>query len=138
MLPVMMTHHLSPFFSLVSLIFTQTHSYWVEILIASCLPILIDLPKDYCIIKIHTSVIHTLMQKYGLCDAFRYLKTSERIYSFFSHVHQTYSRIDYFFLDHKLLPYLHDCSYKGIVISDHAPVVLELQIPQQPPKYCQF
>ncbi len=57
---------------------------------------------------------------------------------FLSHVHQTYSRIDYFFLDHTFLPYLQYCSYQSIVISDHAPIILELQIPHQPPKYCQW
>ncbi len=57
---------------------------------------------------------------------------------FFSHVHQTYFRIDYLFLDHTFLPYLQDCSYQSIVISGHAPIILDLQIPYQPPKYCQW
>ncbi len=43
-----------------------------------------------------------------------------------------------FLLDHKFLPYLQDCSYQSTVISDHAPIILELQIPHQPPKYCQW
>lgn len=77
------------------------------------------------------SVIQTFMQKYGIRDAFRHLHPSKREYSFFSHVHQTYSRIDYFFLDQKFIPYLQDCSYQSIVISDHAPIVLELKIPHQ-------
>lgn len=76
------------------------------------------------------------MQKYGIYYAFHHLHPSERKYSFFSHVHLMYSHIDYFFLDNTFLPYLQDCCYLSIVISDHVPIILELQIPHQPPKYC--
>ncbi len=67
-----------------------------------------------------------------------FLNPSTRKFSFFSQVHQSYSRIDYIFLDNKLLPYLQDCSYECIVVSDLAPVVLGLNFPKAPPKNYQW
>lgn len=84
------------------------------------------------------SLIQMFLQKYGLCDAWRFLHPSARQYSFFSHVHHTFSRIDYFFMDKKLLPNLQDSSYESIVISDHAPLVLKLKFPQLPPRSYQW
>lgn len=37
-------------------------------------------------------------------------------YSFFSHVHHTFTRIDYFVIDIELIPLAHSCAYQGIVI----------------------
>lgn len=45
---------------------------------------------------------------------------------FFSHVHHTFTRIDYFLLDNRLLPNLVDCKYEAIVLADHAPVCLKI------------
>lgn len=42
-----------------------------------------------------------------------------------------FSRIDYFFMDKKLIPNLQDLSYESIIISDHAPLTLKLKF-QQP------
>lgn len=61
-------------------------------------------------------------QLYGI-----FLYPTARQYSFFSHVHHNYSRIDYFFIDKKLLSKVKACSYASIVISDHAPLLLSLQ-----------
>ena len=75
------------------------------------------------------SVIRSFLDAYGLADVWRFRNPSSRKYSFFSNVHKTYSRIDYLFLDKKLLPFTTDCDYKAIVISDHSPLTLSLQIP---------
>lgn len=74
-------------------------------------------------------VIHSFLDTYGLADVWRFRNPSSRKFSFFSNVHKTYSRIDYFFLDKKLLPLVTDCDYKAMVISDHSPVALSLRIP---------
>lgn len=47
-------------------------------------------------------VLQSYLETYGVVDAWRFLFPSTRQYSFFSPVHQTYSRIDYFFVDKKL------------------------------------
>ena len=83
-------------------------------------------------------LIQSFLQKYAMFEAWRFLHPTDRQYSFYSHVHQTYSRIDYFFLDKKLLPNLRQCTYESIVISDHSPLLLELEFPQRPPMCYQW
>ncbi len=51
--------------------------------------------------------LKSFFSEYGLSDAWRFLNPKKREYSFFSNVHHSYSRIDYF-------------------ISDHAPLILDL------------
>lgn len=64
----------------------------------------------------------SFMKDYGDCDPWRFLHSDTRAYSFFSHVHQTYSRIGYF-----LLPFVHSSEYTTIVISDHSPLLLDFR-----------
>lgn len=54
---------------------------------------------------------------------------SSKQFSFYSPVHRTYSRIDYFLLDRKLLSLMTQVEYDCIVISDHSPVLLKLRFP---------
>lgn len=82
-------------------------------------PTAIPLSKSGKIIKI-------FLEQYALSDPWRLLNPNERKYSFFSPVHQTYSRIDYFIIDKKCMPSVHSCSYGSITISDHAPVILRI------------
>ena len=53
------------------------------------------------------------------------------MYSFFSHVHHSFSRIYYFLLDNRFLHSVQSCSYDTILISDHAPTTLELYIQER-------
>lgn len=76
-------------------------------------------------------VLQSFLQNYGAVDIWRHLYPCTRQYSFFSAVHQTYSRIDYFFVDKKLLPNIKTCRYDSIVISDHSPLILELSFPDK-------
>lgn len=48
---------------------------------------------------------------------------------FFSSVHHSYSRIDYFFIDQNLLPFVKKVEYSSITESDHAPVLQDLAFP---------
>ncbi len=57
------------------------------------------------------TIIQSFLRNYGICDSFRFLNPSTRKFSFFSQVHQSYSRIDYIFLDNKLLPYLQGVNF---------------------------
>ena len=41
-------------------------------------------------------------------------------------MHHTFTRIDYFLIDNRLLPAVHSCTYNPLVISIHGPVILEL------------
>ena len=73
--------------------------------------------------------IQLLLQSYGICDIWRFLNPNSRSYSFYSPVHKSYSRIDYFFIDKNLISLVNHCEYNSIVISDHAPLSLMLQMP---------
>jgi len=70
--------------------------------------------------------VSAFMTQTGCADPWRFLNPSKKEFSFFSSVHQSYSRIDYFFLDKALLPLVYSSEYSAIVISDHAPHSLTL------------
>lgn len=72
--------------------------------------------------------LNNLIQSHNLVDVWRLLNPTGRDFSYFSAVHKSYSRIDYFILDSKLLPQIVDCTYHNILISDHAPVSLKLKL----------
>uniref|UniRef100_A0A8C4S3X3 Reverse transcriptase domain-containing protein n=1 Tax=Erpetoichthys calabaricus TaxID=27687 RepID=A0A8C4S3X3_ERPCA len=72
-------------------------------------------------------VITQFLNDHNLSDPWRFLNPNSRTYSFYSPVHYSYSRIDYFFIDNNFLPTIKSCKYDTIVISDHAPLVLELK-----------
>ena len=72
--------------------------------------------------------LNNLIQSYNLVDIWRLLNPTARDFSFFSAVHKSYSRIDYFILDSKLLSQVTECKYHNILISDHAPVSLKLNL----------
>lgn len=79
--------------------------------------------------------INTFLQAYGVIDPWRFKYPTSKQFSFFSPVHQTYSRIDYFLIDQKLLPMITKVEYDSIVMSDHCPVLLKLRFPENiPPK----
>lgn len=50
--------------------------------------------------------------------------------------HHTYKCIDYFSIDSKLIPLVKSTSPDSIIVSDHAPVILELALPGCPIYSC--
>lgn len=50
------------------------------------------------------SLIQSFLSKFGVSDIWRRLHPAQREYSFFSHVHHTFTRIDYFLIDDQLIP----------------------------------
>lgn len=77
-----------------------------------------------------TVVLNQLLKTYGLTDVWRFQNPGRRCYCFYSPVHKTYSRIlDYFFVDNSLLSLVIKCEYQAIVISDHAPLLITLNLP---------
>lgn len=73
------------------------------------------------------TILQSFMEDYGSCDPWRLLHNDTRAYSFYSHVHHTYSRIDYFCIDKELLPSIDSIEYSAIVISDHSPILLDFR-----------
>jgi len=70
-----------------------------------------------------------LTLRVGCVDPWRFLHPNAKVFSYFSTVHQVYSRIDFFFMDKALLPFVRSTDYTAIVTSDHAPHILELCLP---------
>lgn len=68
--------------------------------------------------------IQSFLSEYGLSDMWHFLHPKDKEFSYFSNVHHTYTRNDYFFLDNNLLTQARFCKLESIVISDHAPLVL--------------
>lgn len=78
-----------------------------------------------------SSHIKSFLSDFGVSDIWRFLHPSTKEYSYFSNVHHTYTRIDYFFIDNKLISHTRSCEFQSIVISDHAPLVLGLSFPNR-------
>lgn len=77
-------------------------------------------------------VLHNFMSSNGYEDPWRFRNPKSRQYSFFSHVHQTFSHIDYFFVEDKLMPKVTNVAYHPITVSDHSPVSIDIQISSSP------
>ena len=75
--------------------------------------------------------IKIYMSNSNLLDIWRTLNPSGREYSFHSHVHNTYTRIDYFIIDGRMLPNVKCATYHNIIISDHCPVTFNVRICNQ-------
>ena len=71
------------------------------------------------------------MLQNGFVDPWRFIIPKLKLFLFFPQVHQSYSRIDYFFVDGSLVPKVTSAEYHSIVISDHAPLSLNIQLSGQ-------
>uniref|UniRef100_A0A3Q3ENM7 Reverse transcriptase domain-containing protein n=1 Tax=Kryptolebias marmoratus TaxID=37003 RepID=A0A3Q3ENM7_KRYMA len=71
------------------------------------------------------------MSKNGCIDPWRFYNPQSKKFSFFSHFHQSFSRIDYFFVDSKLISEVLSVDYHPIIISDHAPLSLDIKFALQ-------
>lgn len=72
-------------------------------------------------------VIQSFMAEFSVLDIWRFLNPSKRVYSFFSPVHHTFTRIDFFLLDSRMLSSISSCQYDAIVITDHAPISMNIR-----------
>lgn len=81
------------------------------------------------------SVIKHLAESLDIVDIWRLHHPTDKEYSFFSHVHKSYSRIYYFFIDSKLLPNVSASKYHNIVISDHSAVTVSFDFGWAKPSY---
>lgn len=66
------------------------------------------------------------MRGNGCVDPWRFQNLTSKQFSFFSHVHCSFSRIDYFFIDSSFIPAVESVEYLAIIVSDHAPLILDL------------
>ena len=80
-------------------------------------------------------VLLSFLNDHGLLDPWRGSNPTTRQYSFYSPVHKCYSRIDYFLVDDRFLSFVKHSKYHSIVISDHSPLQLDLQMPNSSTKH---
>lgn len=83
------------------------------------------------------AVLNNLCTDIGLIDIWRHLNPKVRDYAFYSHPHNTYSRLDYFFIPKQYLLSIlsvQACHIDSIVLSDHSSVhlTINLNIPRSP------
>lgn len=73
-----------------------------------------------------SNFLNTFIKNTNLFDVWRTLNVTGREYSFYSRVHNVYTRIDYFLLDGKLMSGVNNVKYHNIIISDHCLVSVSL------------
>lgn len=73
-----------------------------------------------------TKNIKTIMNDIGLVDVWRELNSTQRDFTFFSHAHNCYSRLDYFFTFQNDLHRVISSRIGVMDLSDHAPLYLEI------------
>lgn len=72
--------------------------------------------------------LNSLKEDVGLVDIWRLVHPLEREYTFFSHCHKTYSRIDYFLISNSCVDLILNCKIGVIALTDHAPVELHINL----------
>lgn len=70
--------------------------------------------------------LNTFINNTNVLDIWRAMNPTGRDYSFYSPVHNSNSRIDYFLVDAKLIPSTLNAKYHSIVISDHSPLTFSV------------
>lgn len=60
------------------------------------------------------NVVLNYASQLGLSDPWRFKNPQDKAFSLFSHVHRTFSRIDFFLLDNKLLNCINACTYHTV------------------------
>uniref|UniRef100_A0AAX7SZD6 exodeoxyribonuclease III n=1 Tax=Astatotilapia calliptera TaxID=8154 RepID=A0AAX7SZD6_ASTCA len=73
-----------------------------------------------------TKNIKLILKDVGLIDVWRELNPNKKDYTFFSHPHSFYSRLDYFFMYQKDFNRMINCRIGVMDLSDHAPLYLEV------------
>uniref|UniRef100_A0A3P9LGY2 exodeoxyribonuclease III n=1 Tax=Oryzias latipes TaxID=8090 RepID=A0A3P9LGY2_ORYLA len=74
-----------------------------------------------------------MLEELNLVDAWRSINPSSKDFTFYSNPHNSYSRIDLFFLPPESLGQVNRCEIGSIYLSDHAPVYLDLNIKETTP-----
>lgn len=79
--------------------------------------------------------LNDLIKTRNMVEIWRLQHPTDKEFSFYSHVHKSYTRIDYFLIASELLPSVTNSTYHNILISDHSPVSLNFQNILSSPKY---
>lgn len=72
--------------------------------------------------------LNNIIKSLNLVDVWRLQHPTDKEFSFFSSVHKSYTRIDYFLTDATLAADVVISKYYDILISDHSPVEIKINI----------
>lgn len=72
--------------------------------------------------------LNNIIKSLNLVDVWRLQHPTDKEFSFFSSVHKSYTRIDYFLTDATLAADVVTSKYHDILISDHSPVEIKINI----------
>ena len=75
-----------------------------------------------------TELLKQYMTDFGLGDSWRLSNPSSREYTYFSPLHQSFSRLDFFLISNTFLSKVSKTTIHPIIISDHAPVSLSIKM----------
>uniref|UniRef100_A0A3B1J7U7 Reverse transcriptase domain-containing protein n=1 Tax=Astyanax mexicanus TaxID=7994 RepID=A0A3B1J7U7_ASTMX len=78
-------------------------------------------------ILVSAQILNSLLKSTNLVDIWRLQHPTTKGFSFYSPVHKSFSRIDYFLISSELVPRVNSTVYHPILISDHSPITLTLQ-----------
>lgn len=81
-----------------------------------------------CRNKCHLEEFKGVLEKYHLVDIWRVQQQMEKNYSYYSNIHDSYHRIDYFFINHLGMSMTPSSDIGGFLWSDHAPLFLEIKV----------
>ena len=90
-----------------------------------------DSSKNPVTTRLHRK-INALMKDLGVLDLWRDFYPSGRDYTFYSHPHDVFSRIDYFFVLKRDRHRIRGCDIGNIDLSDHAPLSCTIDINNNP------
>lgn len=90
-----------------------------------------DSSRNQVTTRLHRK-INALLTELGVLDLWRNFYPSGRDYTFYSHPHDVYSRIDYFFVLKRDRHRIRDCDIGCIDLSDHAPLSCTVDIIDNP------
>lgn len=80
------------------------------------------------------AMLASMLDDVNLVDAWRTLNPLAKDFTFYSNPHNSFSRIDYFFLAPEYVGQVNECNIGSIYISDHAPVYLDVNISEDTSK----
>lgn len=78
-----------------------------------------------------TKIIKTTFKEFGIVDLWRELHPTQRDYTHYSPPHDSYARIDYFFINKIDLFRIKECEIEGADVSDHCAMCLKIQLDTQ-------
>ena len=86
------------------------------------------MPKDRAAIHMLNDLGLDFLTDLGLDDIWRLINPTGREYTFYSHSHKSYSRIDMFLISNTIIKQVVKCKINAMALSDHAPVELGIDI----------